>query len=49
MIFHPAYNSIPALRVLVKALFLSLKNLLFENNFLVNRNNEIEIESKGLK
>lgn len=43
VIFHPAYNSLPAMRVLVRALFLSLKNLLFENNFLVNRNNELEL------
>ena len=49
VIFNSRYNSIPALRVLVKALFFSLKNLLFENNFLVNRNNEVEIENKACR
>jgi hypothetical protein len=48
VIYSAAYNSIPTLRVFIKALFASLKNLLFENNFLVNRNNTYEIEKKTL-
>jgi len=35
--------------VLVRALFFSLKNLLFENNFLVNRNGEVEMESQACR
>jgi hypothetical protein len=49
VIYSPAYSTLPPIRMLLRALFLSLKNLLFENNMLFTRHSEAEMENKALR